>query len=69
MALKKFIKKKMKKMDYFDVKLSQLGTAALFLMIAKLWPPLLSLEWYWYLIIAIVLLLKPIHHVLMFFKR
>ncbi len=60
---KKFIKTKMKKIDWLDIKLSQLGMAAFVLMIAKLWSPLLSLDWYWYLIIAIVLVLKPLYDV------
>ena len=30
------------------------------LMIAKLWEPILYLDWYWYLVIAILALIKPI---------
>ena len=64
MTLQKWMKKKMKKIDWLDIKLSQLGMAAFILMIAKLWPPLLSLDWYWYLIIAIILVLKPAYDAL-----
>ncbi|MBR9681205.1 MAG: hypothetical protein GOV00_00185 [Candidatus Altiarchaeota archaeon] len=46
------------KLDIIDVKLACLGKAALALMIAKLWPPLLSLEWYWYLVAFVVLYAK-----------
>jgi len=30
------------------------------LMIAKLWSPILYLDWYWYLIIALLAAIKPI---------
>ncbi|MBU0980367.1 MAG: hypothetical protein KJ709_06155 [Nanoarchaeota archaeon] len=50
---------KIKKMRWFDVSLVKLGTAAIILMIAKLWAPLLSLDWYWYLILFIVFAIKP----------
>ncbi|HDR53184.1 MAG TPA: hypothetical protein ENN60_00700 [archaeon] len=59
MDLKKKGNDMLKKMDVVDVKLACLGKIALFLMIAKLWPPLLSLDWYWYLAIAVVALVKP----------
>jgi len=48
------------KMDIVDVKLACLAKASLILMIAKLWPPLMGFEWYWYLAAAAVLYVKPI---------
>jgi len=42
-----------KRLQFPDISLIKLATAGFILMIAKLWPPLLSLEWYWYLIIAL----------------
>ena len=60
---KKLAKKKIKKLDVCDISLIKLSTVAFALMIAKLWPPILSLAWYWYLIIAIVLALKPLYNV------
>ena len=48
------------KLDIVDIKLACLGKAALVLMIAKLWPPMLSLEWYWYLAIAVGLYAKTL---------
>ena len=59
----KWTQQKIKKLDWFDIGLVKLSTGAFFLMIAKLWSPLLSLDWYWYLVIAIVLALRPIHRV------
>ena len=48
MNLKQFWKKKMKKLDWYDIGLIKLAVAGVILMIAKLWAPLLSLSWYWY---------------------
>lgn len=52
--------KKIKKMTWCDIKLIKLSTAAFVLMVAKLWAPILSLEWYWYLAIALVAMIKPL---------
>ena len=44
---------------YIDIRLMGLGGLAFGLMIAKLWEPVLYLDWYWYLVIAILALIKP----------
>ena len=49
---------KVKKMSWFDLKLSRLSAAVFILMIAKLWEPLLSLDWYWYAVIAVLVATK-----------
>jgi len=49
-----------KKFSVWDIWGIKIGTAAFILMIAKLWSPLLSLEWYWYLIIGILAVIKPL---------
>ena len=59
----KWAKKKIRKLDAYDIGLIKLSTAAFALMVAKLWTPLLSLDWYWYLIIALVLAIKPVYKV------
>jgi hypothetical protein len=46
-----------------DVQLIKLSVAAFILMIAKLWRPLLSLNWYWYALIALVAGIKPVSKV------
>jgi|TARA_B100001079_G_scaffold3482_1_gene3005 small basic protein len=51
---------------YIDLRLIGLAGLALGLMIAKLWEPILYLDWYWYLIIALLALIKP---VITFFKQ
>jgi len=50
---------KIQKCVWYDISLVKLSTAAFILMVAKLWAPILSLEWYWYLIIAVLAAIKP----------
>lgn len=51
---------------YLDVRLAGLAGLAGGLTVAKLWPSILHLDWYWYLIIAILAMIKP---VITFFKQ
>jgi len=48
-----------KRMEWYDIALVKIAVAAFVLMIAKLWMPILSLEWYWYLVIAILAAILP----------
>ena len=52
------------KADYFDVLLAETGAMAFALLFAKYWSPLLSLDWYWYLIIGIGAAYKPVNNCL-----
>ena len=45
---------------YIDIRLTGLVGLVFGLMIAKLWSPILYLDWYWYLIIALLAAIKPI---------
>jgi len=54
MSIGAWYNSKLKKLRWHDISLVKLASAAFALMIAKLWSPLLSLEWYWYGIIALV---------------
>ena len=45
---------------YIDIRLMGLAGLAFGLMIAKLWEPILYLDWYWYLVIALLALIKPV---------
>ena len=60
-AYKKWVDKKIKLLTFWDFPLIKLSTGVFFLMIAKLWPPLLSLEWHWYLSIALVVALPVMY--------
>ncbi len=63
MSLFSWIDSKIKNMRWYDMSLVKLSTAAFILMIAKLWQPLLSLAWYWYLIIAVAAAIVPLKKV------
>lgn len=54
--------KKIGKLTWIDIGLTKLSVAAFVLMIAKLWPPLLSLDWYWYGLIFVVLAIIPLRN-------
>ena len=43
-----------RKLRFPDISLIKLATAGFVLLLAKLWPPLLSLDWPWYLVIGLV---------------
>jgi len=64
MGFKNWVDLKIKKYDLIDIKLIQLSSAALVLMIAKIWKPLLSLDWYWYGVIFVLTMIKPIYKML-----
>ncbi|OPY56050.1 MAG: hypothetical protein A4E49_00315 [Methanosaeta sp. PtaU1.Bin112] len=48
------------RLTWVDLGLTKFCVAAFALMVAKLWPPLLSLEWYWYGLIFVVLAAIPL---------
>jgi len=45
---------------YIDIRLMGLAGFSLGLMVAKLWEPILYLDWYWYLVITLLALIKPV---------
>jgi hypothetical protein len=51
---------KISKLTWIDITLTKLSVLAFALMIAKLWPRILSLKWYWYGLIFLVLAIIPI---------
>ena len=59
MGYKKWAEKKLKKMDVYDMKLIKWSVAAFTLMIAKLWPAVLGLDWYWYALLGLVFVWRP----------
>jgi len=48
-----------KKLDWKDIGLVKLSVAGFILMVAKLWSGILALDWYWYLVIALVAAIRP----------
>ncbi|MDH5364392.1 MAG: hypothetical protein OEZ07_00110 [Dehalococcoidia bacterium] len=55
---------KIKKLNWVDIQFIKMSVAGCILMIAKLWEPLLSLDWYWYAIIFVLAAIKPAYKVL-----
>ncbi len=51
-----------KKFDAFDISLIKLSVAAAILLIAKYWTALTSLEWYWYVIVFVIVIIRPMMH-------
>ncbi len=64
MALGILADSKIKKLNWLDIQFIKLSVAGCILMIAKLWEPLLSLDWYWYAIIFVLAAIKPAYKVL-----
>ncbi|UCD20946.1 MAG: hypothetical protein JSW08_00145 [archaeon] len=63
MGFNKWANSKVKKLKWSHVQWIKLSVAAFILMVAKLWPGILALDWYWYLVIAIVAAIFPISKV------
>lgn len=55
---------KIRKLNWVDIQFIKLSVAGCILMIAKLWEPLLSLDWYWYAIIFVLAAIKPAYKAL-----
>ncbi len=51
---------KVKNLGWVDIGLIKFSVMGFILMIAKIWKPLLSLDWYWYAIIGVLAAIKPI---------
>lgn len=62
----KLINSKIKKLKWFDIGMIKLASMAFALMVAKLWEPLLSLEWHWY---AVAFVLLSLVAAVKFFKK
>lgn len=58
-AYEKWMDSKLKKMTLWDIKMVKLSVAAFTLLIAKLWSPILSLDWYWYAALGIIFAATP----------
>ncbi|MFA5930923.1 MAG: hypothetical protein WC821_01270 [archaeon] len=51
-----------KNMDIFDTGLTKWSVLLFALLLVKFWPWLLVLDWYVYLIAALVLAIRPLYH-------
>jgi hypothetical protein len=59
-----WIDAKIKKYNWTDIGLIKLSVAGFVLMIARVWKPLLSLDWSWYGIICVLAATKPVSKLL-----
>ncbi|MFT4297980.1 MAG: hypothetical protein ACMXX5_02200 [Candidatus Woesearchaeota archaeon] len=58
--LNKWADKKIKKLNCCDMQCIKIAVIGFTLMIAKLWEPILALNWYWYGLIMVLASIKPI---------
>jgi|TARA_Y100000031_G_scaffold149339_1_gene187018 hypothetical protein len=61
MGLFDWVDSKIPNMRWYDIGLVKLSVAGFVLFLAKLWQPLLALEWYWYLVVALVAMIRPLY--------
>ncbi len=47
-----------KEFNWVDIQLIKIAVFAFTLLLAKLWSPLLSLNWYWYALIFVLVMVK-----------
>jgi hypothetical protein len=63
MGFMDWMNSKTKNLDGLDIGLLKLSVFFFTLMLAKLWAPLLSLEWYWYALVFVLAGIKPTYDV------
>lgn len=56
------------KAGWVDIALTKIAVFAFALLIAKLWTPILSLDWYWYFAVWILAAIKPLNAFFKFSK-
>jgi len=49
---------KIKKFDWLDITLIKIGVFVFALMVVKLWMPIVTLDWYWYAIIFVLVSIR-----------
>lgn len=61
-----WINERIKRLNCCDIGLTKVCVLAFALLLAKLWPPVLSLEWYWY---ALAFAVTYVYLIFRFFRR
>lgn len=61
MNFAQWVNRRIGKLRWFDIGLLKLASACFILFIAKLWPDILSLDAYWYLILTLVIGYMPFY--------
>lgn len=57
-----WLNKKNSNMDVFDTGLTKWTVFFFTILLVKFWPVLTTLDWYVYLIAAIILAIRPVYH-------
>lgn len=63
MSFKKWADARVGNLDFVDIQLTKISMFAFTLMLAKLWEPVLGLEWYWYALVFILAAARPFSRV------
>ena len=58
------VNKKIKNIDVYDISLTKLAVFFMTLFLVKIFPELLTLDWYVYIIIGIIFAIRPMYHFL-----
>lgn len=58
-----WMNKHVKRMDAWDVALTKWSVFFCTLFLVVLFPVLASLEWYWYLLLSVVIAARPVIHI------
>ncbi len=66
MSVREFLNGKVKRLSFFDIKLIQLMTVFLTLIVVKLVPQMTGISLWWLITFAVLLSLRPVY---VFFKR
>ncbi len=60
MDFKKWADARVGNLNFADIQLTKISMFAFTLMVAKLWEPILSLEWYWYALVFVLTVARPL---------
>lgn len=61
MSIFSWVDSKIKQYRWFDISLIKLSVFSFSLLIAKFYPAILSLDWYFYLIIVVLAAIRPFY--------
>jgi hypothetical protein len=61
MGFVEWANEKGKNLDIWDIGLTKFTVLFATLLIVKVWPAVVSLDWYWYLVAAVVVAIRPMY--------
>jgi hypothetical protein len=63
MNFTKWADARVRKMGWVDIALIKMAVVGFVLVVAKLWTPLISFEWYWYALLCVLCAIRPLSKV------